>query len=633
MLIARLAQPQTVFILMDYRIHSNTPQTLSSKRLRIGFVCALIGVLQACSGSSGSDPDVVVIDPLPAKRGLMPSLEQSNKGFESVHYSGSAVCAACHTDSETQDELRTLFVIDEAGDKRDVSLGTAWETSMMANATRDPYWHAIVAAELYRYGDQHSDEINDVCTRCHAPMANDRARKEGLAMQLFDPGSEQLGTLVKGLYSGDSSDAQFNHAMDGVSCSFCHQIADVGLGGESSFTGGFTVVEFPQANIADRPAYGQYTEDDVGGVPGINVAYMRQQSDFTPVYSAHISTSEACATCHNLNSTSLTTTGEPVAGAGHFIEQAIYTEWLASDYSLGGSREASCQSCHMPRVDQPVLLATTNTSTARENFSEHTLLGPNTVVQSMLRDNRAALGIDPSLNFDESISRNREFLKTAATIELMQASLANGSLSFDVKVINETGHKLPSGYHSRRVYLHVLITDENGQVVYENGRIGADGSIPGVSEDANPATHETHHDVITSATQVQVYQAIMGNSDGNRTHSLLNGLNYLKDNRLTPSGFDKNSANLSDDIGVTGMALDDPDFNNGSDIVTYQVDVNGAQAYTVLVELRYQPLSFGHLQQIFTLSADVDQVDMFRTLYDNAPYYDEVIATTLSVIQ
>ena len=83
------------------------------------------------------------------------------------------------------------------------------------------------------------------------------------------------------------------------------------------------------------------------------------------------------------------------------------------------------------------------------------------------------------------------------------------------------------------------VLDSSGEQVFESGKIRPDGSIVGVSEDVNPATWEQHHDVITSETQVQVYQAIAGNSDNDRTHSLLAGSFYLKDNRLTPSGIDK----------------------------------------------------------------------------------------------
>ena len=58
---------------------------------------------------------------------------------------------------------------------------------MMANATRDPYWRAKVASELHR-NPSVSDEINDKCSRCHAPMANEAMKKEGVEVSIFGGG-------------------------------------------------------------------------------------------------------------------------------------------------------------------------------------------------------------------------------------------------------------------------------------------------------------------------------------------------------------------------------------------------------------------------------------------------------------
>jgi len=216
-------------------------------------------------------------------------------------------------------------------------------------------------------------------------------------------------------------------------------------------------------------------------------------------------------------------------------------------------------------------------------------------------------------------------------LELLNTQLVDNTLSVDVKVTNLTGHKLPSGYHSRRAYLHVLVTDADGKLVYENGQIRADGSIAGVAEDASPDSFEVHYDKITSATQVQVYQGITGDAEGEQTHSLLAATQFLKDNRLTPAGFDKNT--VPDDVAVTGLAATDSNFNNGQDTVTYEIAVSGKAPYSTLVELRYQPLAFGSLMSLFAESDEIDQVDMFRTIYDSTTLRDEVIATATAQIQ
>jgi len=489
-------------------------------------VLALLAVsaLAACRGGDGGSGDtdpgtdpgtgpdpgpiVNVTPPIPMARNLMPALNQSNANFESDHFSA------------VRDQTR------------DVGIGRAWETSTMANSARDPYWHAVVASELHQY-PMLEEEINDTCTRCHAPMANEYSRKEGVPLQIFDSGSVDNGDFVRGLLSSEAGDPLYDHGMDGVSCTLCHQIDPGNLGTEQSMTGGYTIVDYRALELDQRPAYGQYS------------------------------------------------------------------------YRTGGLKEASCQSCHMPVVNEPIKIAAGSTNGLRDNFAEHAFLGANTVMQDMMKNFAAELGIPEGLDFDTSIERNREFLGTAASIEVTGLTLNENTLDFDINVLNETGHKLPSGYHSRRVYLHVEVIDADGEQVFESGRIREDGSIVGVSEDQNPSVWEPHHDVITSPAQVQVYQAIVGNSDGDRTHSLLNGDRYLKDNRLTPQGYDKElingDPNLPASFGTFGGA-----------------------------ELRYQPLSFGHLRKLFTESEEVDQVDMFRTIYDATTLRDEIISTTTS---
>lgn len=583
------------------------------------------------STDGGTEPTIVDVtpDPPPDPRGLLPSLAVANQGFESDHYSGSAQCSQCHNNDE-------MTVTTESGPK-DVSIGTAWETSVMANSTRDPYWHAVVAYELDRFPMQ-EEEINDKCTRCHAPMMNDYVKKEGLPMpSLFDKGSEADGDFVPGLLSMAAGDTMFDHAMDGVSCTLCHQMDPENLGLDSSLpeeaqTGGWQVLDYRGTTIEDRPAYAQYSDPDGG--------YMQSQVGFLAQLGEHMSRSETCGTCHNLNIKPIDKNGEPVADAGHFAEQANYTEWLFSDYRKGGPLEKSCMDCHMPTLDQPVVLGEGSGLDKRDGFREHTFLGANTVMQSMLRDFSAELGVAPELDFDESIERNREFLTTSASVAIANGVISSegdvDTLDFDVQITNETGHKLPSGYHSRRVYLHVLVSDSDGEVVFESGRMNEDGSIVGVAEDVNPAVWEPHHDVITSERDVQVYQAIVGNSDEERTHSLLNGSYYLKDNRLTPKGFNKRdvtgSPGVAASFGVFGKAMEDDDFDSGLDTVSYRVTVPAMETFSVRAELRYQPFSYGHLRDLFLASDRIDQVDQFRTIYDATTLRDEIIDTATSTI-
>lgn len=584
-----------------------------------------VALLAACGGGSNTDSFNEVEIELPEPRGLLPALNTYEPTFEGEHHSGSGECASCHTDP-------SMAVTTEVpGELRNVSIGTAWETSVMAQATRDPYWHAVVASELDNF-PMLEEKINDDCLVCHAPTAHDLAEKDGLDLRLFDEVDEVSGEVVnQGIYTMDDSSELFNHAMDGVTCTLCHQMEGDNFGTEESMTGGYIITGSTTGDISDRPAYGQYEDPEVG--------YMRNNSMFNPIHGPHISTSESCATCHNLNIEPVTPEGEAIEGVGHFAEQAIYTEWLLSDYAVGGPEEASCQDCHMPVVNEDVPIAQ-GANQLRPDFAEHSFLGANTVMQDMFKNFATELGIDPELDFDTAIARNREFLKTSASVTLSQGQLEADILNFDVAIENHTGHKLPSGYHSRRVYLHVQVLDQNNELVFESGRMRADGSIVGVSEDVNPAVFEPHYDVITDGAQVQVYQNIMRDTNGDRTHSLLSGVGYLKDNRILPSGLDKDAVaadvTLPDSFGTFGEAAQDDNFNSGNDVVTYQVSLPEGQQggiFTVVAELRYQPLSYGHLQELWKQGDTVDAVDMFRTIYDNTELRDESIDTDILIMQ
>ena len=501
--------------------------------------------------------------------------------FHHQHYQGSGTCALCHgglTDS----------------DGRSISINNDWSASMMANAVRDPYWLAKVAAELKR-NPQLEAEINDQCTRCHAPMANDALKKAGQPIRLFGDG-----------FNHPDND-YFDAAMDGVSCTVCHQIADVNLGTAEGNSGRFVVERYDDK--AARPAYGQY--------PNPKIEPMRSNAGFTPTHATHISESALCATCHDLKTPYVDANGQIASSdyPSHFPEQMVFTEWRNSVYAGGGADGKTCQQCHMPRVEGRVAIATNSGQVpARENFARHTMTGANTTMLAMLRDNAATLGVSATqAALNAEIERTRAFLETAASIDITETRIDDGTLQATVKLTNHTGHKLPGGYPSRRMFIHFTVADADGNLLFESGRPNPDGSIDGNIEDKDESRYEPHYDLITSADQVQIYEPIMADSDGNVTHTLLRAKTYLKDNRLTPQGFDK--GNVPADIAVHGAAAGDDDFDNGSDTIRYHVDVGDRRDLVVTAELLYQPLSYGHLQDLFR-DGELPQVATFRAMFE-----------------
>ena len=552
------------------------------------FMSIFAVLLTSCGGGGGSG-SVVETPPV-----LQPPPEVVNASFISTHFSGSENCAVCHNGlSDNQGE--------------DVSIESDWSTSMMANATRDPFWQAKVASEISR--NPHLKElIDEKCSRCHAPMANVEAKFIGAEVALFDGGFL------------DSGNSFFSHSRDGVSCTVCHQIEDDGnLGTEQGFSGNFSIVDLGIS--VERTAFGQYQN------PAINPMLMN--TGFRPTYAEHISTSVVCATCHNLKTPYVDSSGTiaSTTSDSEFPEQMIYSEWENSSFATGATQQ-SCQDCHMPKTDGVRISNRPFNLAPRNDFSRHTLVGANTTMLDILASNKTQLGVTAN-GFADAIEKTRRMLESSAQIEVVTQELVGEELTVQLRIINNTGHKLPGGYPSRRVYLHFVVNDENGNVVFESGKTNSDGSIVGADGDMNLTTFEPHYEEITQQDQVQIYGTVMANTDNEVTYTLLRAATYAKDNRLTPTGFDKHV--VINDIRVAGAAFTDDNFNLGSDLITYKVNVGAVNSLDYYVELKYQTLAYGFVKDLF-LDSSNPVVAKFETMYNSASIRSETIARIESTI-
>jgi hypothetical protein len=192
-------------------------------------------------------------------------------------------------------------------------------------------------------------------------------------------------------------------------------------------------------------------------------------------------------------------------------------------------------------------------------------------------------------------------------------------LHIDVFVENLTGHKLPTGYPSRRAWLHVAIRDPNGRIVFESGALNPDGSIQGNDNDADPSRFEPHYREITKSDQVEIYEPILGDSEGHVTTGLLAAVGYIKDNRLLPDGFDKSSAEK--DIEVAGDAAQDPNFTDKGSLVRYSVPVDPSSGpFHVVAELWYEPIGFRWAHNLGSYQAEEPQrmVSYYNSLASSA---------------
>lgn len=476
----------------------------------------------------------------------------------STLFAGSGNCAQCHN---TNGEV----LISSTGE--DLSIPESWRGTMMANSFHDPYFQATLAKET-KLRPHLKAEIEDECLKCHAPLGHTEAHFHGATH-----------------YSLEEAHADAL-AREGVSCTLCHQIQPDNLGTPESYSGHYIIRN-------TRQIFGPYQD--------VYTFAMEAGLNYTPQFGAHKMTSEVCATCHTLFTPIRNDADEVV---GQFPEQTTYLEWKNSVFAQAESLK-TCQECHMPRIDEGILISHDPPVEPRSPFWKHYFVGGNVFMLRILRDNIDALGLtaDES-HFNTSIGRTLTMLQEhSVRLDARAFPLSGGRVRAEVRAENLTGHKLPSGYPARRFWLHVVARDAAGNVLFESGAHDAEGHLlaPTPAEGFHP-----HHRVIRSPDEVQVYEAVFGDARGRVVTSLLSPSQYLKDNRLVPRGY----VLAGPDVEHTrpdALALADPDFNRdgategtGADVIAYEFPVGSVPAGEVVLTVRalYQSISKPFLDAI-----------------------------------
>jgi hypothetical protein len=492
----------------------------------------------------------------------------------------SGLCVNCHnTDPNGQ------ALVDANG--HDVSPVNDWRATIMANSAKDPFWIAKVRHEILETPSLES-EIENTCTSCHAPQGFAEFHMTGQGSHytldvLFD---DELG-------------------LDGVGCIGCHSIENEGLA--SAFNGN-------QPYSDQKIAYGTFTQPWASP--------MIAQSGFAPVFGAHMESSELCAGCHSLFVQTVDLEGNYTGVT--FFEQATYHEWLNSDFKTEG---IECQGCHMPKIEG-VKVATQPNWLQPRPFGKHLLVGGNTFMLKMMRDNAELLGITASTDqFNTVIERTEALLQNESLeMNVQQLETMNDTATFYVHLTNLAGHKFPSGYPSRLLHIEVHIADENGNTLFHSGGFNADFEINGRDEGWEP-----HYDVITSDDQVQIYEMVFADVEGTPTTVLERAHTLIKDNRLVPRGFTTAHA-AYDTTRIGGLAESDPNFNrlngtegSGSDRIEYRVATGGyVGPIDVTVRAWYQSMPPRWMEDMFAW--DDPEINGFRELYNAADQSPVLVA-------
>jgi len=476
-------------------------------------------------------------------------------------------CVACHNGLKTR-----------AGE--DISIGFEWRASIMANSARDPYWQGSVRREAIDHPES-AKKVEDDCSNCHMPIEHITAKAEGREAEVF------AHLPLTAAHKGSAE------AADGVSCSVCHQIASDGLGTPQTFSG--NVVIAATNDKKHHPEYGPFDVDQAH-----QTIMQSSTKGFVPNEATHIRDSGLCGSCHTLYTAALGPEGKQV---GVLPEQMPYLEWLHSDYK----DKQSCQECHMPVVNEATRVSAVY-GPLREGMHRHVFVGGNMLMERILNDHRDELGTNAlPEEMEAAMKRTMEFVTTkSARVSIPSLKATAQGVELEVLVENLTGHKLPTAYPSRRVWLHVTVRDQNGHAVFESGALNADGSIEGNDNDKDPSQYEPHYTEITRPDQVEIFEPILKDTNGKVTTGLLSAVDYAKDNRLLPSGFDKKNA--QHDIAVVGGAAEDPNFTDKGSLIRYVVDTGKATGpFHVEAELWYEPVGYRWAHNLAPYKAEEPQ--------------------------
>ena len=274
-------------------------------------------------------------------------------------FATSDQCMACHNG------LRT-----PSGE--DVSIGASWRASMMANSSRDPYWQAGVRREVLDHPAA-ANAIQDECATCHMPMSRTEARLNGAQgrCSITCPSrAKAIGPIA---------------SRTTASRARCAIRSPIRISARPPAS--------PEATSSRRRSgarrAGSRTERPMFGPFKIErgmTTIMRSATGFEPTEATHVRQSELCATCHTLVTKALGPKGEVI---GELPEQMPFQEWKHSAYA---GEQRSCQSCHMPVVEEDTPIASV-LGAPRKGFARHTFVGGNFFMQRMLNRYRAELGV------------------------------------------------------------------------------------------------------------------------------------------------------------------------------------------------------------------------------------------------
>ena len=449
---------------------------------------------------------------------------------------------------------------------RETETWTAWSGSMMAQSGRDPLFYAALDI-----ANADANQSGEFCLRCHIPRG-----------------------WLEGRSSTVDGSAMTADDLEGVQCEVCHRMVDPVYTGENperdievhaAITSPVSTVG-NAAIIVDTADYRRgplLITEVVGFDPHETIG--TQQTLQSPFHEE----SAFCGSCHDIDNPLFSwdagrqsywpnEMGVPADPTDMFPVERTYSEWLLSEYNsaegiyapeLGGNRDyvSSCQDCHMRAITGIGGIWPGGTiQETRDDYPLHDLTGANTWVPQIIplhpvfsatfttgpqAEERAAALITGT-------ERARYMLQNAADMTLVR----NGN-QLEVTIINQSGHKLPTGYvEGRRMWIQVEGYDIDHNLVYTSGLYDVASATLFVDPDL--MVYEAKPGLTNDwATQI-------GLPAGPSFHFVLNNV-MIKDNRIPPRGYAYDAFNAAGAAPYTNGQPDPTRYADGQywDTVVY----------------------------------------------------------------
>jgi len=228
-----------------------------------------------------------------------------------------------------------------------------------------------------------------------------------------------------------------------------------------------------------------------------------------------------------------------------FPIERTFSEWLYSEYATQGvyapifagdkkdGTVSACQDCHLPRIKGEAADASFDpvTRDCEDNgcLPEHIMVGGNTWIPQLLQNPDWRLSAESEIDYlDHSLSSAQHMLYKAATLSVSLTTSDTNKLA-TVRIVNNTGHKLPTGYpEGRQMWLNLRAFDADGNLLYESGSYNA--TTGKLEQDADLKVYECKQGITPELA------AVLGKPAGASFHFVLNNTT-IKDNRIPPRGY------------------------------------------------------------------------------------------------